>query len=358
MSTQIVLSPAKSKQAAKLIISPVPPKARPTSARLKHVDAAALTVRRLRDGEDFVYHDADGRPIRQAETLERFAMLAIPPAYVDVRIAADPHFHLQAVGYDDAGRVQHRYHPEWERVRERRKLKRLKQLVEALPRLRQAYTRDLRDRALTRDKAVACGVALIDLCHIRVGNETYAKANGSHGASTLLKRHIAIAGTTIELAFRGKSGKAITCGTSSPALARALTRIMSLPGKRALQYRRDDRSVGEIHAADINAYLKRVTGLPISAKDLRMLAANAAAAELLLASEVAVSETGQKRQLADIMRVISERLVNTPAVVKKSYVHEIVVSSYASGKLKRCHAKSRARGGCSRIERTLHALAS
>jgi len=324
--------------------------------RLKRTDAASLTIQRRKSGKGFAYRDADGKPIKDGETLARIRSLAIPPAYVDVRIAADPRSHLQAVGHDEAGRIQHRYHPEWDKVRERRKLARLHRLIEALPKLRAAVARDLKDRNLTRDKALACAAAIIDRCHIRVGNEAYAKANGSHGASTLLKRHVAISGQTVSLSFRGKSGKDITCSSTDAGLARALTRVMTLPGKRLFQYRREDGTVAPIHAGEINAYLKRVSGLEISSKDLRMLAANAAAAELLLTGDAVATEIGKKRQLADIMRAISERLVNTPAVVRKSYVHAIVVSSYASGKLKRCYEKAKARAGCSRIERALGAL--
>jgi DNA topoisomerase-1 len=324
--------------------------------RLKRVQASALTITRRRFGRGFAYLDGQGRRIADAETLKRIRSLAIPPAYDDVHIAVDPRAHLQAIGYDEAGRAQHRYHPEWDKVRERRKLKRLQRLIDALPKLRAAIARDLKGRSLDHDKALACAAAIIDRCHIRVGNETYAKANGSHGASTLLKRHAVLKGSRVELSFRGKSGKEIGCTVEDAGLARALTRIMTLPGRRLLQYRREDRSVAEIHASDINAYLKRVSGLAISSKDLRMLAANAAAAELLLAGEIVATETGRKRQLADIMRAISERLVNTPAVVRKSYVHEIVLRSYASGKLKRCYDKARPRAGCSRIERALGRL--
>lgn len=326
--------------------------------RLRRVGAEALTIRRLRRGKGFSYADQTGVTIREPETLARIRSLAIPPAYNDVRIAADPRAHLQALGRDEAGRLQHRYHPDWERVRERRKLGRLSRLIEALPKLRAAVQRDLKIRTLSREKALACAAAIIDRCHIRVGNDAYAKENGSYGASTLLKRHAALNGRRVELHFRGKGGKDIACAAEDPALARALARIATLKGRHLLQYRREDGSIGSVRASEINAYLRRVSGLPISSKDLRMLAANAAAAELLLAGDVVASETGRKRQLADIMRAISERLVNTPAVVRRSYVHAIVVSSYASGKLKACYDKARGRGGCSRIERALGLLAA
>jgi DNA topoisomerase-1 len=243
-------------------------------------------------------------------------------------------------------------------VRERRKLKRLARLIEALPTLRARIAADLKDRALSRAKALACAAAVIDRCHIRVGNEAYARANGSHGASTLLKRHVALAGSRVTLAFRGKGGKEIGCARDDAPLARALTRLKTLPGRRLFQYRDEHGTVATISAADINAYLREAAGRPVSSKDLRMLAANAAAAELLLSTDIAASERGRQRQLADIMRAIAERLVNTPAVVRKSYVHEIVVNAYASGRLKSAYQKARGRGFCSRIERALGLLAT
>ncbi len=339
---------------------PAIPKAAPASTRplrLRRVKSGDLNLRRRKAGKGFSYVDENGQRIADPETLARIRSLAIPPAYRDVRIAADPRAHLQAVGLDEAGRVQHRYHPEWEKVRERKKLGRLQRLIDGLPRMRAAVAKDLRDRQLTRTKALACAASLIDSCHIRVGNETYAKANGSHGASTLLKRHVKVTGDLIELSFRGKAGKDIACAHNDPRLARALTRLATLPGPRLFQYRKEDGSIAAITASEINAYLKSISGLPISSKDLRMLAANAAAAELLLAGEAATTEPGRKRQLAEIMRAISERLVNTPSVVRKSYVHAIVVASYASGKLQRCFQKARSRAGCSRIERALGLLA-
>ncbi|UZF92372.1 DNA topoisomerase IB [Bosea sp. NBC_00550] len=333
-------------------------KPRPPSTRLRRVSSDELTIRRVRHGRSFGYRDEDDAKITDESTLARIRSLAIPPAYQGVRIAADPRAHLQAVGHDEAGRIQHRYHPEWEKVRERRKLKRLAQLIAALPKLRARIVADMKARTLSQEKALACAAAIIDRGHLRVGNEAYAKANGSHGTSTLLKRHVTLTGTRVALHFRGKSGKDIACAIDEAPLARALARIAALPGRRLLQYRREDGSVAAIHATDINAYLKTACSLPISSKDLRMLAANAAAAELLLAGEVMATETGRKRQLADIMRAISERLVNTPAVVRKSYVHAIVIEAYASGRLQRSYAKARARPGCSRIERALGLLAA
>jgi DNA topoisomerase-1 len=331
---------------------------RQPGAGLRRVAAEELTISRLRRGKAFSYRDAAGRAIRDAGTLARIASLAIPPAYEDVRIAADPRAHLQAIGRDEAGRLQHRYHPAWERLRERRKAKRLLGILDALPKLRATVARDLSARGLGRDKALACAVAIIDRGHIRVGNEAYATANGSFGASTLLKRHVELTGRRVALVFRGKSGVRVACALEDAPLARALARIMTLPGRRLLQYRGDDGAVSPIRASDVNAYLRRISGFPISSKDLRMLAANAAAVELLLASENSTAPGERKRQLALVMRKVSEQLVNTPAVVRKSYVHAIVVDSYVSGKLKACYDSVRGRSHCSRTERALALLAA
>ncbi len=326
--------------------------------RLRRVTVDDLAIRRVRVGRNFGFRDAEGGKITDAATLDRIRSLAIPPAYEDVHIAADPRAHLQAIGRDEAGRLQHRYHPDWGKVRERRKLKRLGRLIDALPKLRARIAADLKDRELSRAKALACAAAVIDRCHIRVGNEVYARTNGSYGASTLLKRHVAVSGRQVAFSFRGKGRKEIACARDDAPLARALSRLKTLPGRRLFQYRAEDGAVPAISAADINAYLREAAGLPVSSKDLRMLAANAAAAELLLSTDIAASERGRKRQLADIMRAIAEQLANTPAVVRKSYVHEIVVSAYASGRLKLAYQKARGRGFCSRIERALGLLAA
>ncbi|KFC72766.1 DNA topoisomerase IB [Bosea sp. LC85] len=326
--------------------------------RLRIVNPADLTIRRVGRGRGFAYIDDADALVRDRATLERIRSLVIPPAYCEVRIATDPRTHLQAIGRDEAGRLQYLYHPEWERVRERRKLKRLRRLIEALPRLRRAVADDLKARPLCRRKALACAVAIIDRCHLRIGGEPYAKSNGSHGASTLLKRHVELTASRIDLLFRGKGGKQIACSLQDGSLARALGRIAALPGRRLLQYRDDDGTVVPVHAADINAYLREVSGLAISAKDLRMLAGNAAAAELLLASQIITGDGSEKRQLAEVMRAVSEQLANTPAVTRKSYVHAIVVNAYANGKLAASFEKVRAGGGCSRIERALALLAA
>lgn len=318
--------------------------------------AEDLTIRRRRAGKGFTYVDADGRRISDAAAVARIKSLAIPPAYEEVRVAADERLHLQAVGRDEAGRVQYRYHPDWDTVRETRKVERLDRVIEALPKLRRTIARDMASPKLGKRKALASAVALIDETHIRVGSEAYVRSNKAHGAATLLKRHVKVRGETVELSFRGKGGRDVSARMRSPRLARALSRIGALPGRRLFQYRDEEGVVRRVTAVDVNAYLREVTGLPVTAKDLRQLGASASAAEELVAIEPASSETGRRRQLATVMRAISSRLANTPAVVRKSYVHSVVVEAFASGALRKAHRKSRGRPGLRRAEKTLARL--
>ena len=325
-------------------------------AGLTLVGPEDLTIVRRRAGKGFCYFDAEGRRIADKAVVARINSLAIPPAYQDVRVASDAGYHLQAVGRDEAGRMQYRYHPDWDAVRETRKVERLDRVIEALPKLRRAVARDMASPKLSRRKALATAVGLIDETHIRVGSESYLRSNKAHGASTLLKRHVRVRGETVELSFRGKGGKDISLAMRSGRLARALTRVASLPGRRLFQYRDEAGKVRRVTSVDVNAYIREITGLPVTAKDLRQLGASATAAEELVAIEPATSETGRRRQLAAVMRAISERLANTPAVVRKSYVHAVVVESFASGALAKAHRAARGRPGLRRAEKTIARL--
>ena len=124
----------------------------------------------------------------------RLQQLAVPPAYKDVFYAADPKAHLQAVGRDMAGRLQYRYHPDWEKIREICKAQRLANLVEVLPRIRRAIASALKNDKPSRELALAAVIELVDATAIRAGNEGYARERGTRGATTLLKANVRSAG--------------------------------------------------------------------------------------------------------------------------------------------------------------------
>lgn len=326
-------------------------------AGLRLIDPAELPLRRMRRGRGFVYLDGDER-INDQATLERIRALAIPPAYKEVRIAADPRAHIQAVGRDDAGRIQYRYHPGWETVREARKVERLAALCAALPRIRRTLLRDLRRPDLCYRKALAAAVMLIDRTHIRIGCEDYVHSGHSRGAATLLKKSVRRRGDRLELSFRGKRRQVFSCALRAPALARAIGELLRLPGRRLFQYRDDRGKLRRVTASDINEYLERISGAPVTAKDFRTLAATAAAARLLAGLRPATSRTGRRRQVAAVMGDVAGLLGNTPAVARKSYVHRRVIEAFEADEISGLAARCRRLGDVSREEALVGALFS
>lgn len=308
---------------------------------LRYVSASELTISRRRRGAGFIFVNGGGRALRDQRILYRLKRLAVPPAYENVLYAADPQAHLQAIGRDAAGRAQYRYHPDWEKVRELRKAKRLGLLAEALPKIRAWVSRHIGDRQPSRERAIAALIELVALTALRPGSETYAKQHGTRGAATLLKRDLRVVGDRVSLSFIGKGGKAIEKEVRAARLALALKRLGALPGPRVFQYRNEDGAVLAVRRREVNAMLRTVAGRAVSLKDFRTLIACSNALEHLAEMEPKPSERGRKRQLLATMREVAAELANTPAVCRKSYVHAAVVDAFESGALKRIAARRR-----------------
>ncbi len=299
------------------------------------VDPEALTLQRRRCGRGFAFVTPSGAFVRDAAEIRRLKRLAVPPAYVNVRFAADPAAHLQAVGEDAAGRLQYRYHSQWAEVREALKARRLASLAKSLPTIRRAVGRCLSVVKTDRRFVAASVVELVSLAAIRAGGEEYARVHGTRGATTLLKSNVKLAGKgVVTLSFRAKGGKVVTKHVLSPRLHAAVARLMELPGRRLFQYLEAD-TVRPMRAADVNAFLREVAGRRISLKDFRTLVASAAALKALAATEPAGSERQRRRQVHEAVIEIAEELANTPTVCRTSYVHDAVVAAFEAGALKR-----------------------
>ena len=265
-----------------------PPASRHASVRslvrrlkLRHCRPDDLKITRRRAGEGWTHHDADGKEITDAAMLKRFASLAVPPAYEDVLYAEDERGHLQAVGRDAAGRLQYRYHPDWEHVREAEKAQRLTALVEVLPKIRRAVGQYLAGSEPSRSFALAAVTELISGSAIRPGNEEYLKKHGSRGAATLLKSNVRVSGDMISLVFRGKSKQDVRKEFSSARLASAIAVLRTIPGPRLFQYRDEDGSIRRVSAREVNAFLRDIAGCQISLKDFRTLCASVSVLEHL-----------------------------------------------------------------------------
>lgn len=320
---------------------------------LRYISTDELTIRRRRNGDGFTFLSASGRPIRDELTRARLKRLAVPPAYEDVLYAADPRAHIQAIGRDAAGRLQYRYHADWEQVRERRKARRLQRLVEALPRIRRAVNKHLGAAEATREFALAAVIELVACSAIRAGNESYVKSNGTRGATTLLKSNITVSGAAIALKFRAKGGKNIEKEFHCPRVASAINVLHEIPGRRLFQYRGEDGTTRIVKASDVNAFLREIAGVKISLKDFRTLCASAAALEALAHVAPATSAHGRRRQVRAAVTAVSEELSNTPAICAKSYVHKTVVAAFENGKLGKFSESLKGRRSPARREQLL-----
>jgi DNA topoisomerase-1 len=292
-------------------------------------------IRRERRGRGFRYVGPDGAPIRDEQTLTRIRSLAIPPAWTDVWICPRENGHLQATGRDARGRKQHRYHPRWRASRDETKFGRVVAFGLALPRLRAAVQADLARPGLPREKVLATVVRLMEATLIRVGNEEYARANGSFGLTTLRNRHVAVAGEELRFRFRGKSGVTHAIDLRDRRLARIVRRCRDLPGQLLFQYLDEDGTTRAIDSADVNEYLRRAAGEEFTAKDIRTWSATMLTAQALLELGPCETEAEARRYALATIAVVARRLGNTANVCRKCYVHPAVVEAYLDGSLPR-----------------------
>jgi DNA topoisomerase-1 len=299
------------------------------------VRPSELSITRTREGEAWAYYNAHGRRIADARTVQRLNRLAVPPAYENVLYAGDPRAHLQAIGRDAAGRLQYRYHPDWEKIRDIRKAQRLIGLVEVLPRIRRALTARLTGDSPSREFALSAVIELISQSAIRSGSEEYLRQHRTRGAATLLKSNVRIEEEDmLILSFRAKGGKQVRKEIRHARLCAAIAKLRELPGLRLFQYRSEDGSVRIVSAADANAFLKEIAGCEITLKDFRTLCGTAEAMEALAELEPATSARGRKKQILAAIRTAAEKLENTPAICRKSYVHPAVLTAFESGSLR------------------------
>jgi DNA topoisomerase-1 len=320
--------------------------------RLTYVTTDTLTIRRRRHGRGFRYLAPNGTPIAR-EDVKRLASLAVPPAYEHVLYAGDPRAHIQAIGRDAAGRLQYRYHSDWQRVRETRKARRLARLAEALPQIRRGISRHLGAGDPTRSFTLSAIIELVARSAIRPGGEQYARLHGTRGAATLLKSNVSIYGETIRLCFRAKGGKRIEKEVHAPKLAEALVVLRHLPGRRLFQYRGDDGALHAANAQDVNRFLRELAGVEISLKDFRTLLASVSVLIALTRAEPATSKRARRRQVLDAIREAAAELGNTPAICGKSYVHETVVNAFEDGALEQFAETLRGARSTSRSEKVL-----
>jgi len=300
--------------------------------RLRRADCAGAGIERRRHGRGFSYRDPEGGRIEDEETLARIGQLAIPPAWEEVWICPDPSGHIQATGIDAAGRKQYLYHERWQRRAAARKFEAMREFARALPALRRAVARDLRREGVPRERALACGVRLLDRGLLRVGGEEYADANGSFGVATLRREHVSLSGDELLFDFPAKSGQRRVQALRDRSASRAIEAMRRRrSGPPDLLVFREGRSWHDVRSADVNAYVQEKAGEGFSAKDFRTWHGTVlAAAELALAGP-ARSRASAERAIREAIRGVAEALGNTPAVCRASYVDPRVLDRFRDG---------------------------
>ncbi|WP_298090000.1 DNA topoisomerase IB [uncultured Sphingomonas sp.] len=281
-----------------------------------------ITRKKVRGG--WGYWNAKGERITDRDEIDRLNRIGLPPAYVDAWYCPRANGHVQAVGWDEKGRKQYRYHTDFREAQEAAKYERCAEFGHALPRLRKQVEADLAKRGLCKERAVAAVVRLLDIAHIRVGNEAYAAANKSFGATTLRKRHGQVKGQTLKLRYQGKSGKVRDCRITDRSLARFVKSCQDLDEQHLFAWLDDEGEAHPVTSSDVNAYIKDATGGDFTAKHFRTWAASVTAFEALARAESDLS-------LKALLEPVVARLGNTPAIARKSYVHPSLIALVKKG---------------------------
>jgi DNA topoisomerase IB len=296
-------------------------------------DPSGAGIRRRRCGRGFSYLGPDTAVIKDPRTLARIKALVIPPAWEDVWICVDPQGHIQAIGTDAAGRRQYRYHDLWREQRDQDKHDRVREFGAVLPWIREVICRHLDGQDLTRDRVLAAAIRLIDLGFFRPGGEEHAGENGTFGLATIRKEHVTLSGGQLMFEYLAKGAKHREQAVAEDqvcAVVRSLRRRRG-GGDQLLAYRSGPRW-HDVTAADINDYLREVSGGDYTAKDFRTWHATVLAAVGLAVSEGASgSEAPRKRAIARVIREVAGYLGNTPAVARASYVDPRVIELYENG---------------------------
>lgn len=322
------------------------------SAGLRYVLDDEPGIERVRCGRGFTYRTANGRTLRSVRHRERIERLAVPPSWTNVWICGDDRGHIQATGRDARDRKQYRYHDAWAEVRSTDKFEQLAVFGVELAAIRSRVAADLGRRGLSRERVLALVIRLLDETLVRVGNPEYARGE-SFGLTTLEGRHLSTDDGVVHFEFKGKSGIEHDVTVADPQLVGAIGACDELGGRQLFTYR-DGVDVAEVSSDDVNDYLRDIAGSTVSARDFRTWGGTVVVVEELGPFDIEDPKGGADldRQFLAAVDVAAERLGNTRAVCRGSYVHPAVEASFRSGVLHETWRRSRRTKRLTRAERT------
>jgi len=303
------------------------------AAKLRYVSDEGPGIQRKHSGKSFRYVDVDGKPIHDEKVLERIKALAIPPAWTDVWICTSPNGHIQATGRDDKGRKQYRYHARWRQARSSTKFDLMTRFGHCLPTIREMTDKHLRQHELTREKVLATVVRLLETTLIRIGNTEYARDNDSFGLTTMHDEHVTVKGSKVHFEFKGKSGVEHTIDLKDKRLARIVKACRELDGYDLFQFTDTNGTQHSIGSADVNAYLREITGEDFTAKNFRTWGGSVLALQALAEMPPPENETQGKRSVVEAIKTVAAQLGNTATVCRSYYVHPAVIDAYMNGSL-------------------------
>ena len=292
-------------------------------ARLRYVDDQSPGITRRRRGRYWQYFDAKGQRITDREEIDRLNGIGMPPAYRDCWFCPYPNGHIQAVGYDDKGRKQYRYHPDFRAKQDNLKYDRLADFGRALTRLRKRVEADIAGKPTSCEAVIAAVVRLIDSTQMRVGNEEYAKANKSFGATTLRNRHARVDGHKVKISYPGKHGISRTVTVTDRRLARIAKKTQDLPGQHLFGFVGENGDARPVNSGDVNDYIREAMGDEFTAKDFRTWGASVIAYHDM----VKRVRRSKRVRLKSMIETVAAALGNTAAISRKSYVHPALVDA-------------------------------
>ncbi len=319
-----------------------------SGTKICYTDDTLPGITRKRTGKTFIYYDTNGKRITDNEQITRLNKIGLPPAYKNTWLCPSPNGHIQAIGYDDKGRKQYRYHQGFSAAQQADKYNSCADFGRSLPLIRARVEKDIACNTLTKDTVVAAIIRLLDLGHVRVGNQIYEKTNNSFGATTLRHRHATANGTHLRLDYRGKSGMMQHMTIKDSRLSSVARRCKELPGKNLFQYIDDNKDVHQVTSNDVNEYIRNTMGKEFSAKDFRTWGANVVAYEAL---------ADGCPSLKDMIVKVSNALGNTPAIARKSYLHPAIIE-LAQGKVADVKINPKGKRGAKFLSPVEHGLIS
>jgi len=208
-----------------------------------------------------------------------------------------------------------------------------------VPELRRRVDEDLATEGLGRQRVLAAIVRLLDVGFFRIGGEEYAAEHETFGVASLRREHVTIADGVMAFDYPAKGSIERKLKVRDPAAQEvvATLRRRRSGGANLFAYR-DGRRWVEVHAGDVNAYIKATLGDQYSAKDFRTWSATVLAA-VAIAGQGGVprSATARRRAVAAAVTAVADQLGNTPAVCRSSYVDPRVIDRFEAGETIRDH---------------------